>query len=121
MPDAMKEKRRFARLNLLADTFYKKKTVPQKKKLSLFKNISIGGICLIAYEELQAGDLLDLEIYLPGYNIPINIVGRVVWVKEFVIGGPPAEKRFDAGVEFIEAKEEDVKEIGKYIANYVAY
>ncbi len=111
------EGRRFVRLNALVDVVYKKLSFLEEE-LSLTKNISKGGICLIAYEELKESDILDLEIYLPEDKIPINATGRVVWVKEFIIGSPIKGKRFDAGIEFMEIKEEDLNRIDRYVFTF---
>jgi hypothetical protein len=95
------EKRKFVRLNMLADVEYAKKNSPEKRGISLQKNIGAGGICLIVYEELQVAELLDLKIYLPEAGSPITATGKVAWLKEFVVGEPPRGKRYDAGIEFV--------------------
>lgn len=116
------ERRRFVRLNALVDVIYKRLPFSEEKEaeeeLSLTKNISKGGICLIVYEELKESDILDLEICLPEDKIPINATGRVVWAKKFIIGDPIKGKRFDVGIEFMEIKEEDLNRIDKYIFNF---
>ena len=111
----MKERRKFVRLNAQVDIVYAKHKSPEKVKLSLTKNISKGGICLICYEEVKKSDLLDLKIHLPECKRPINAIGRVVWVKEFTISGIPDGKRFDAGIEFIKINNKHLRRIEKYI------
>ncbi|MCX7661427.1 MAG: PilZ domain-containing protein, partial [Candidatus Omnitrophica bacterium] len=79
-------------------------------------NISKGGICFITYEELLPGNLLKLEIYLPGEKNPIRAFGRVAWSKRFTIA---SEKdywgdRYDVGVEFIEINDSDREKIENY-------
>jgi len=113
------ERRRFVRLSALVDIVYDKRDSLKHKKLTLAKNIGRGGICLIVYEELKKSDLLDLKIYLPESKTPINAVGRVVWVKEFIIGDISTGRRFDAGIEFIEIDKEDAKIIEKYIFSVI--
>jgi c-di-GMP-binding flagellar brake protein YcgR len=110
--DMQKERRRFARLNVLVDVVYKKHAGLDGNKLSLAKNISKGGICLIVYEELKESDTLELIMRLPEDNGTVSALGRVVWVKEFIIGD---NKRFDAGIEFIGIEEEDINKINKYV------
>jgi len=113
--ERQEERRKFVRLNTWVDITYKKKTSDRKLEDSLLrgaKNISQGGICLIAYEPLKVGDILELQIYLPDQPIPIEVVGKVVWVQEFFIGD---YKRYDVGVEFIEISEEKRNLIGKYV------
>jgi len=109
------ERRKFVRLNTLVDVVYNKVSPSQKVEVSLTKNISKGGICLIAYDELKVSDNLDLNIYLPEDKTPLHVIGRVAWVKDFVICNIPNGKRFDVGIEFITITEEDEKKIDKYV------
>ena len=112
------ERRKFVRLNTLVDVVYNKVFPAQKVEVSLTKNISKGGICLIAYDELKVSDNLDLNIYLPEDKTPVHVIGRVAWVKDFVICNIPNGKRFDVGIEFITISEQDEKKIAKYVFNY---
>ncbi len=109
------ERRKFVRLNLLVDIIYHRHQELKKEKISLIKNISTGGICLIVYEELNESEVLDLEIYPPEDTVPIKAVGRVVWVKEFIIGDPAKGRRFDVGIEFIKIDENDINRVNKYV------
>ncbi len=113
------ERRKFVRLNVLTDVIYTKLSPLEKEKLSLTKNISEGGICLIAYEELKESDALDLKIYLPEDKTPIRAIGRVAWVKEFIIGDISKGRRFDVGIEFIKIVNEDINKIDKYIFTHL--
>lgn len=115
----MENRRKFVRLNMLADVFYKKRSFLRMKKLSAVKNISKGGICLIAYEDLKKGDLLDLKIYLSDDKRSITGIGRVAWTKEFVIGDVFKGKRLDVGVEFIKINDTDLNKIDKYVFGHV--
>jgi len=109
------EKRKFVRLNFLVDVVYQKRPSAQKERITLSRNISGGGICLIAYEELVKSQLLDLEIYLPDNDEPVKAVGKVAWVNEFVIGDASKGKRFDAGIEFVKIKKEDLEKVNKCV------
>ena len=113
--EANQERRKFQRLNALVDVVYNKISPAQKVEFSLTRNISKGGICLIAYDELKVSDMLDLNIYLPEDKITVHVIGRVVWVKDFVICDIPKGKRFDVGIEFVQITEEDKKKIDKYV------
>lgn len=119
MQNMPEEKRRFVRLNVLTDIVYTKRQAPEKEKLSLAKNISMGGICLIVYEELKKSDMLDLKIFLPEDKTPISAAGRVDWVKEFLIGDAYKGRRFDVGIEFIEISEENKNKINKYVFSHI--
>lgn len=113
------ERRRFFRLNLLADLTFTRSSISEEEKVSLTKNISKGGICFIVYEQMSVGEILDLNVYLPDKNKPINVTGRVNWVKEFSIGDPVKGKRFDVGIEFLRISEQDKEEIERYIFKHM--
>jgi c-di-GMP-binding flagellar brake protein YcgR len=115
MPQSPEDKRQFLRLNVLVDVTYKKKDFAGKEKLSLSKNISEGGICLIVYEPINEADVLELQIFLPDTKKPINVLGRVAWIKNFSIGDTVAGQRSDVGIEFLKIAKKDRKEIEKYV------
>ena len=101
------DKRKYVRLNLLADVSYKKSQTAIAQKITIAKNIGIGGMCLIVYELVKVGDVLSLNIFLPNRKESIVTQGRVVWVSEFVVGDPETGRRLDAGIEFINLEKED--------------
>ena len=117
--EAQDEKRKYARLNTLVDIVYNKRVVSEEENLMLAKNISMGGICIISYEELKPQEALDLEVYLPEDKKPIKVLGRVAWIKEFVIGDPLKGKRYDVGVEFVRISDENREKINKYVFKYL--
>jgi len=110
----MRERRRFVRLDINVKVRWKRIEQINKEENEVTKNISGGGICLITEEKLNEGDTLYLEIELPSGEL-IYARGRVVWVNEYEIIGVEAKKKYDVGIEFIEIKEEDREEIGRYI------
>lgn len=115
----MKEKRRFVRLGLNADINWRKIQGayggPVEEEGGLAKNISCQGICLIVYQKLNIGDVLDLNIELaPGKLIRAR--ARVSWVNEFdFIGKTTEEKKYDVGLEFINLSEQEMMEIERLI------
>lgn len=113
------EKRRFVRLSASVDVNYTKKEAVLEEKSLRTKDISAGGICIISFEPLQESGLLDLKISIPEEASPINAVGRVVWVKEFIIGDISKGKRYDVGVEFIKISGEDRNKINKYVFSHL--
>lgn len=115
----MEERRRFVRLNVLTDIVYNKQFYNASRKLSISKDISKGGICIIAYEELKESDILDLKILLPDNNAHIVATGRVVWTKEFIIESAEKLHRYDVGIEFMEISEEDREKINKYVFTHL--
>jgi c-di-GMP-binding flagellar brake protein YcgR len=116
--ETKQERRKFVRLNTLVDVVYNKVSPAQKVEVSLTKNISKGGICLIAYDELKVSDKLDLNIYLPEDKTPVHAIGRVAWVQDFVICNIPNGKRFDVGIEFTHINEQDLEKIDKHVFSH---
>ena len=109
------DRRNFPRFNLLVDVGVAKRSDSHSEKTLLSKNISQGGVCVIAYEEYKFGDLLDLKINLPGIAEVIQAIGKVVWVKEFSVGDGKNSRRFDVGLEFVGVNDVIFDKINKYL------
>jgi len=108
------EKRKFARLNTSVDVQYSVLEKKPKKELKTkTKDISAGGICIIANEQLEVENLLGISIYLAGESMPITAKGRVVWTKSFQMG--KQNQHYDVGVEFVDISSEDRKKIDQYV------
>ena len=112
------ERRKFTRLSVLADVSYTKKDLPQEENATFTKNIGKGGICLITYEQLNESDVLELTISLPNEKEPVNVTGKVCWVKPFNIGTDPSGARFDVGIEFIKISDGDKQKIDGYVFSH---
>ena len=113
----MNEKRRFLRLNSTVEIQYTilGKELQEDVKTKT-KNISAGGLCIIAHESLEKDYILGISIYLPGEALPITAKGRVVWIKPFQIG--KEEQHYDVGVEFTEIDTEDRKKIDQFVFSF---
>lgn len=114
----MREKRKYVRLGLNADINWRKIQGayggPVDNTASA-KNISCQGICLIVYQKLNVGDVLELEIEL-GPGKLIRARARVAWINEFdFIGKTTEEKKYDAGLEFINLSEDERMQIEQLI------
>lgn len=59
----------------------------------VMQNISGGGVCVRMTEDPGKGNLLAMNIQLPGFPSSVISLGKVCWSK-------PAEDGFDIGVEF---------------------
>lgn len=114
----IQEKRRFIRLNTSVDVQY---TVLEKSSVDKLntksKNISSGGICIIASDKLENNDILGISIYLPGEPMPLAAKGSVAWSKPFQIG--KEKEHYDVGVEFIQINPEDRKKINQYVFSLI--
>jgi len=108
------ERRKFPRLNASVAVEYSIIEKYPLKETTVTKNISSGGICLIVYEEIEVNTTLSLKINLADDNDFIETKGKVVWSSEFSLG-PDKKQRWDIGIEFLEASEDDQKRVSKYI------
>lgn len=110
------EKRKFPRLPLNVGVKYEisKLTVSKKKSIQT-KNISSGGICIVALEEIAEGTIIDFTFALPNDDKIINAKGKIVWIKEFSVGDENNNKAYDLGVEFIQISKSDREKINQYV------
>ncbi|MBU1122465.1 MAG: PilZ domain-containing protein [Candidatus Omnitrophota bacterium] len=116
----MDERRKFIRLNANVVVQWKKvdKENAAIGDTAVSKNVSVGGISLILYDEkLEIGDIINLEIQLPQEE-NVFAKGKVVWINEFEIMGQVNKKRYDVGVEFVDIKELDSNRIKKYVFTF---
>jgi len=80
---------------------------------TLAVNISGGGVCLEAKEEIDAGTMLAIDLHSPAFDSPILALGRVVWCKKRLFSDV-----YEIGAEFwwIGWRDSDAQ---KQIAEYV--
>lgn len=117
----MDERRKFPRLNLNVEIEYQKVNPPPaaEVRLSESKNISVGGVCIVALDKLNIGDVLDLKLSLPEENISAK--GKVAWIEEFSVGNVGSSVvAYDTGVEFTQISESDRAKINKFVLNRTA-
>lgn len=108
----MRENRKFVRLKAPIGVVYSPiKNKRRKQQLSLLKNISGGGICITAKEDLREGDLLEMEIQIPHLEEPIEAVGEVMW---FAAGDDEKETR-EAGIRFRDISPKDLHQVLEYV------
>jgi len=111
------ERRRFPRLDTSVDIEYgifKKESLQEGKAVT--KNISAGGICLIVYEKIEIGTILDIRSNLKDINYIIKARGKIVWSSNFTVM-PGNIARYDLGIEFVEIKEDDRQKLSQYVLN----
>jgi c-di-GMP-binding flagellar brake protein YcgR len=111
-----RERRRFPRLALNAEVEY---AVSKQEEAELFttesRNISSVGVCIIVFERLEQGAILDLKFPLPQLNKFIITKGRVAWIRELTIRKKKVGMVYEAGIEFINIKDTDREKLEKYI------
>lgn len=62
---------------------------------TLAVNISGGGICLEAKDEVETGSMLAIDLHSPAFDSPILALARVVWCKKRLFSD-----KYEVGAEF---------------------
>lgn len=108
----IRERRRQVRIDLAIRIRYKVLERSWVEDKTLSRNISGGGIQLAVSERLVKGNILEMEMYLPGEAEPILATGAVVWIRE-----APEDWRsdFDAGVRITKMAPSDRDKLLRYI------
>lgn len=94
------EKRGHLRADIYHLIKYKPVSGEKTTVLASLKNISGGGICLVAEEEIPVSTVLQIYINFPHLPQPIPAVAKIVWLKKVGKGN-----RFHAGLQFLEIDE----------------
>ncbi len=69
-----------------------------EKYSAISKNVSAEGLCFTSHKQLEKGDALYLEIYLPKRKEPIHMQGQVRWSQCYTSQKENREDKFDTGV-----------------------
>ena len=104
------EKRNYSRYNVFFDPPSCSKSDSEDSKIDI-RDISCSGIKICTDERLIKGDMIDLEIVIPSDDIPLFILGEVVWV----VKDPGFDKTYNAGVRLKKVNDFDHKRLVGYI------
>ena len=105
----MRERRRFMRFEAILEVIYSLLGKPASKAKSYLKDLSKEGLRLIGNNPLQRGSLVELEMKIPGDNIPIFAFGEVAWARE------TENSKYDAGIKFTKIKNNDRLRLLDYV------
>jgi c-di-GMP-binding flagellar brake protein YcgR len=93
---------------------YERVTIPVSYRISGLStakrsvlNMSLGGVRIDCDENLDIGQMLELEFFLPN-GISIEVSAKVVWIKRLP---PGSEAFYDVGMEFQRLSEVAVLEL----------
>lgn len=103
----MDERRAFPRFKLGVEVHWKKAVEANERvaqHISRVKDVSAGGICLVLDSGIVAGDILHLEIIMPGREC-IRCKGKVVWMVYDARVPKKASVVCEGGVEFLDIDE----------------
>lgn len=103
----MPEKRKFMRFGVLLDAIFRGNTSGNAK----INDFSRQGLGMITEEELREGENLEIEMNLPGDNIPIICQGEIAWTKKL----DPERGKNKCGIEIKEIESKDRGRILEYI------
>lgn len=113
-----KERRKYVRLQATVQVNYK--IIGKPGAVEVFsKNISAGGLCVVADKELSPDTPLQLEIKIPDLKAPIQAIGRVVWQNDIGTGDAKSIGQFETGIEFTGISDFDRFNINRYVLDRV--
>ncbi len=110
----MKENRKFVRLKVLLPVEYSlvRKHKRTRTHRTMMRNISVGGLSLSVKEEVRNGELMKIEIQVPDWVEPINVVGDVIWHSST---GTKDNPQYEAGVRFREINPLELNKLLDYV------
>lgn len=80
-----------------------------EKYFALSKNVNAEALCFTSEKELEKGDILYMEVYLPSMKTPIHMKGRVRWSRATSLK-QKTKNKFDTGVKLISVNGKSVPE-----------
>lgn len=104
-----RERRKYLRLATSVEVKYKIIGDPGEVKV-FSRDISAGGLCILAQEKLAPNTPLELKIKIPDLVDHIRALGKVVWQKK-----SESSQNFDTGLEFTGISDFDRFNINRYI------
>ena len=109
--------RRYPRAEVKKRTAHYK--VPNGMDISLasIKNISGGGVCLLAKNEIKKGQKVQLEFTLPSDPTSIIAEAEIVWTEPLVPATP--EHSYKIGMKFLKIDERKKESITNFVVRYL--
>lgn len=74
------------------------------------QDLSLGGVQVVSPSVLKAGDLLELELEVPGKGA-LRTVARIAWSR---LDDASKEGEYRSGIEFLPVYEEDLEKLKDY-------
>ena len=81
------------------------------------RNISLGGVCLITFEQLRRDQVIELKMTLPGLVRAVVVKAKVAWSAPMGIRGARSDKAFDTGIQFVGISDEDKDILDRFIVS----
>ncbi|MBU1913307.1 MAG: PilZ domain-containing protein [Candidatus Omnitrophica bacterium] len=110
----MREKRRFIRFDIALKVSYIIRKDPKVEKIGTTKDVSAQGMQLLTGDKLEAGDKVDLKIFVPEALNPAHMKGIVVWSIE---SGPAKSHSYSSGIDFEKIEEDNKNTFLKFLCD----
>lgn len=108
----MDERRKYIRFGTIIEALHRIMDRPEKLLTKgLLKDLSKEGVRLNSESSLEKGSLIELELRIPGEDVPIMAFGRVAWSQK------SDETTFDAGIQFTKIKRGDRAKLMDFVYN----
>ncbi len=104
----MGEKRKHMRFNVLMDAIFRKGGASKQFKVN---NFSREGIGVLSEESLDEGEDVEVELMIPGDNMPVIFEGKIAWVS----GSVSDSAKYRGGIQFKNLSSGDRGRLMEYI------
>ena len=105
----MTEHRKFMRFDTVLNVLYNVLEKPASKAKACLKNLSKEGLMLSGEKPLRKGSLVELEMKIPGDNMPVFACGQVAWSESEL------KSECKAGIKFTKIKSHDRVRLLDYV------
>jgi hypothetical protein len=106
----MGEKRKYMRFNVIIEALCRRGD--SKKRLKI-NNFSKEGVGVLSHDTLTPGEDLEIEMTIPGDNVPVFLGGEVTWTS-----APVQDScHYRGGIRFKDIKNEDKSRLLEYLYN----
>jgi c-di-GMP-binding flagellar brake protein YcgR len=110
-----------ALVTAMADSAYRESTADQLPELSkrsatlhaFTRDISVGGMSLVGQESFPADCALQIQLYIPGQPIPLNLLAEVVRAGQESAGATGST--FRAGLKILAINKQDVAKLDRFL------
>jgi len=104
----MEERRKYMRFDVLLDAILGRSGKKKKMKVN---NFSRDGLGIVSDEKISEGEDVEIELMIPGDNIPVIVTGEIAWT----VKNGAEEPVFKSGVKVKKIKSADRSKILQYV------
>ncbi len=112
------ERRRAKRVYASFVEYCRAEDASSQRYQAFAENISATGIRIFVNERIEADTLLLITVYLLDGSTPIEVKGKVVWVRPSIFVMAKDRQHFDIGVDFVEISDDDRERLVYYSSKY---